>query len=457
MKIRQRIVSGIDWIHKAITEPVHTLSEWQRNVLNWYEISRFCMRYLKQDRASQMAGALAFRTLFGMFPVLIVVTLAAKTMLGDKFKSTINTLISGVGFDNIQIIPPDGASTSGPVGLGIWLENLIDSASNLNLTALGWVGIAVVIFSALWVMVTIEKSFNVICRANQGRNWAKRILVYWFVLTVSPILVAGTIWLSNELGVIAEHGPQWHWLLVAGNILWSLLVLWLTLFVLYSWVPNTNVNYRCVAIGSLVGAILLQIGKSTLGIYMSNAMSVSQLYGSLGLIPLFMFWVYIMWLFVLFGLEVSAVLNALRGRTLQQLRPPSEHADVVDPSTVISIMEMAAKRFQIGKRITIDDLVTETHLDASILQVIADRLVARGLLLEVDDGTGFTLSRPPEQISTEALMEIGFELADDRHPGHLSSFIQKIRQAQRELAAQSNLASIIIEDTKQGQPGTPAV
>ena len=79
--------------------------------------------------------------------------------------------------------------------------------------------------------------------------------------------------------------------------------------------------------GAFMAAVLLAIGRHVLGAYLENAVSISQLYGSLGLIPLFMFWVYLMWLVILFGLEVSATLQMLHGRTLDKIEQRRAQTD----------------------------------------------------------------------------------------------------------------------------------
>jgi membrane protein len=51
------------------------------------------------------------------------------------------------------------------------------------------------------------------------------------------------------------------------------------------------------------------LGKATLGLYFSHALSLQHMYGSLGLVPVFMFWLYVMWLIILLGLQISAIIH----------------------------------------------------------------------------------------------------------------------------------------------------
>ena len=89
--LRERLHHGFEWVSQAVHEPRRNLDEVQQRVRNGFEIARFCLRHLAQDRAPQMAASLAFRTLFGILPVLVVVTVAARSLLGANFQNITGT------------------------------------------------------------------------------------------------------------------------------------------------------------------------------------------------------------------------------------------------------------------------------------------------------------------------------------------------------------------------------
>src|SRR5262249_7233805 len=155
----------------------------------------FCWRHLREDRAAQIATTLAYRTLFGMVPVLVVVTLIAKSVLGEtEFLKAMSSLFAAVGLHNVK---PQDAPVDAVVSLDDWLMQLVTYVTKLNLSALGWTGFILVALSAIWVLSTIEEAFNTIYRCQHGRSWVRRILVYWFVLTVAPLLLGGMLVLAK--------------------------------------------------------------------------------------------------------------------------------------------------------------------------------------------------------------------------------------------------------------------
>ncbi|MBN1851822.1 MAG: YihY/virulence factor BrkB family protein [Pirellulales bacterium] len=322
---RQRIESLMGWLRRVITQPREELDRWQRAARFTYDLGRHGGQQLKQDNAPQMAAALAFRTLFALIPVLVVSMIVVKATKGtESFLRLVRDLFGSWNLNEIHVIPPGNlaaGSTGERISLAVWLEKLIGQAAHVNLAAVGWIGVAVIGYAAISLMVTIENSFNAIYRAPEARPWTQRIPLYWFVLTASPVALGITWYLNRYVETWIELFRGWQLLLIFASVAWSVVVGWLVLFAVYILVPNTRVAWKPAMAGALVAALLIEIGKRFLDVYLGHAFSISQLYGSLGLVPLFMFWVYLMWLAVLFGLEVCAILHRLGGRELDDKKP----------------------------------------------------------------------------------------------------------------------------------------
>ncbi len=70
--------------------------------------------------------------------------------------------------------------------------------------------------------------------------------------------------------------------------------------------PATTVKLREVWPGALVAALFFEVGKFGFTIYLANFSSYGAVYGSLGAIVAFLFWVYITAVILLFGAEVAS-------------------------------------------------------------------------------------------------------------------------------------------------------
>lgn len=431
---------GIEWARRVVTRPGDELTRWERAARHAYQLGRHGARMLREDRAPQMAAALAFRTLFGLLPVLVVGTILVKAIGGfGAFEHQAARVFASLGLDAIRM-----ESASGGVGptLSEWLLGFVAQARDVDLTAITWVGVAVLCYSALSLMVTIESAFNGVFRAPEGRPWLVRLPIYWTVLTLGPAALGGSVYLGERLDRYLASEDGWRTALRAATVAWGFAVTWLVMTALYKWVPHASVGFRPALAGAFVAAAGLEAGKRSLGAYLDNALSIRQLYGSLGLIPLFMFWVYLAWLMVLFGLEVAAALQLLGGRSLGELETMRSPGRLVEPACVVAVVRVIAERFERSRPTLPSDIVEETGLPEEAVVTMLGRLTEAGILhsLGRDDGA-VALARPPEAVDARRLLDVGFELTAPVGPA--SQFLERLRRAQREAVEGLTLRALV--------------
>jgi membrane protein len=434
------------WLKRVVTQPLQELDRYQMAVRGAYDLGRFGARQLQHDRASEMAAAMAFRTLFGLLPVLVVTTMLVKGFSAQQhFLGQLDELLEYWGLDKIQILMP--SETGGVTQtLAVWLRDNVLRAEQINVAAVGWVGVALTLYSAISLVVTVEDCFNTIYRAPQGRPWIRRVPLYWFVLTISPLIVVcstyANSWFQEHLARLQTQA----WLTASVGLLWSVFTGWLLMLAVYMLFPNTAVHRRPAMVGALVAALLLEIGKRTLGLYFQKALSLSQLYGSLGLIPLFMFWVYLMWLAVLFGLQVSASLQHLHGRRVAELQEQRRwESALIDPAVVVMIMERIAAGFMQGQTTTVEQIARTTGLTEPVVDRLLAGLVHAEMVHRVADAeSSVALRRPPEEIPLDQLLEIAFQSAQRDGGGDASHrLLEQLHVAQKVAAAHATLRTLL--------------
>ena len=428
----------VERLARMMTQPLDELSRFQRTLRFLYDLGRHGARQLQHDRAPQMAGALAFRTLFALLPVLVLGTVLIRAFAGfEQLKGWLADLFTQFGLDDFTMTGASDSTIAGGESISQWLLSLVDQVQHINIAAIGWVGLLVVIYSAIGLMVAIEKSFNIIYRAPEGRSWWNRLYIYWAVLTLAPIAIIGAMWIGNLLESFFTARGGWWSVFKAAPAVWNFLVLWMVTFFVYKLIPNTRVTYRPGLFGALLAAVLLEVGKRTLGAYFAKAVLVGQLYGSLGLIPVFMFWVYVMWLIVLFGLEVSASLQMLRGRRLEEL--DGNRTGLVDPTSVLLVMQVVARYFEASHATTAREIADEVSMSEQTVILMLDHLTTAGIVHRLDQDGSIAMARPPDQVSAGELLDIGYRMCDESEAARSSPIIRRLRDAQKGLAGQITL------------------
>lgn len=390
---------------------------------------RFALQQIRTSQAPEMAANLAFRTLFGMLPVLVVGTVLTRAILGDEFLDLVHRVIEAMGLHSVSVVPADGSAKDG-VPLGPWLESLAREAASIDLSAIGVVGALAVVFSAVWTMVAIESSFNAIYRAPQGRSLVRRVLIYWFVLTAGPVLFAAIpLALRAAADVLgSDSAPA----LLAARIFSSVggfVSLWFLLAAAYATVPNTRVDVRSAILGAFVATALVEVGKQFLGASLAGSFAASRLYGSLGLVPLFMLWVYLMWLVVLFGLQTAAILQGLAGggRRLATASAP----DCFEPAQAIPCYRAVCEGFHGGRGASIDTIVRACGLAPATVRGVLALFEKHGLVHRIEGGGGrFAPSKPPAEITLAEVLRLGFAYADGGSEVAARDEIATLREAQ---------------------------
>lgn len=191
---------------------------------------------------------------------------------------------------------------------------LIDQA---NLKAVGLVGIAISMFTAISMMSKIEHSFNMIWGIKKNRDLMTKVKEYLFIfVTLPPILIAtasanaflssNTVqeYLTTNL-FLGEGIFEFYSLLV--KIISPLIIAFGFTF-LYRFLPNTKVDFR----PAFIASFLVTIGWSlTQYIYVNLQIGVSSypLYGTFAVIPFFLVWLFIAWLIILLGAQLCFALQ----------------------------------------------------------------------------------------------------------------------------------------------------
>lgn len=258
---------------------------------------RFIWQRFVDDKCFETAGALSYTTLVSLVPLAVAVL--AMFSVFPVFQPARDTLIHFV-FSNF--VPAAGEKVQ---------ETLLAFAANAS--KLTGVSILVMLFSALSMMISIEDRLNRIWRVHKSRGWGSRLLLYWAALTLGPILIVGGIAVTSYVTAVPLlHGAADQFGGIGQSLLSILpfVVTFLTLWLMYSVIPNCKVSRRDAAIGALLGAVLFEIARWGFTLFVRNAQTYQQIYGVLAAIPIFLLWIYLAWVIVILAASVAASASA---------------------------------------------------------------------------------------------------------------------------------------------------
>lgn len=492
-------------LRRLIRQPSGELSRAQRTLKYLVDLCRHGWRQLQKDQAPQMAAALTYRTIFSLVPIVVLSMFVFRAFypLEDAQRWARSGLYDYLGWDALDLqraqaayekavaeeddrrqstkplsepidappaeLPGGDASSSAAASaqetvdrnaLISKIDDLIERVWDMNFADIGVIGLALFIWAALALMVEIETAFNVIFDCP-GRSWYSRVTTYWAIITLGPLLVFGSLYGAEFLVDFVHQKGLLSWL--AG-----LTATWFMLFAFYLMIPNTRVRMKPALVGAFVSALAWEIGKWLFTWYVVSTVPYSVLYGSLGVIPLFLFWLYINWLIILFGLELAATVQHMPGRMLAE-QEHSQHRDRVlcDPQVVLPLMTLVGESFRAGRARSVVDLARKLKLPVDVVSNLCLKLEQNGLLNRVESGRGaavqFALARPPECISIPRLLELGRAFTTGRtrvkHKLPGGEFLNQLAAVQSAAIEHATLATVLGDDHSATADGSdePAV
>lgn len=202
-----------------------------------------------------------------------------------------------------SFVPQFGWSIQG------YISGFSTKASQLTIS-----GSMILVLIAIMLMATIDNAFNRIWLVRNKRSPVARLLVYWAVLTMGPLLIgvglASTSYLLS-LPVVADVDTTLN---LKSNLLsWlPFLTTSIAFTLLYILVPNCHVPKRHAVTGGVICAVLFEFAKYGFGIYVKEMPSYENIYGAVAIIPLFLIWIYVSWMIVLFGAHITFCLSSFR-------------------------------------------------------------------------------------------------------------------------------------------------
>ncbi|GGF09203.1 UPF0761 membrane protein [Kangiella profundi] len=245
---------------------------------------KFVFIQFNRKQASAMAAELTLSNMLALVPLM---TVAVSLMAVFPAFESVNAQVQSLIFDNL--LPETGLAVQ---------EHLNEYVSkSKNLSAIGF---GFLIVTSLLLMRSIDRSINSLWETPTQRKGIHKILAYWAMLTMAPILIAASLAASSyfaALPIVSE---------LSGVLTFGLpfILIVLAFSALYAVVPFTQVKFYKALIAAAITAILFELAKYGFAIFITKFSSYELIYGAITAIPIFFLWVYLSWSILLLGVII---------------------------------------------------------------------------------------------------------------------------------------------------------
>jgi membrane protein len=357
----------------------------------WKDTALTLGERFREDRLGLTASSLTFTTTIALVPFFTVAlaVFTAFPMFG-KLQGALQAWL-------VQSLIPDAIARQ---VLG-YLTQFAGKASRL-----GAAGLAALFITALALVLTIDRTLNSIWRVKRPRPLAQRVLIYWALMTLGPLLLGASLSISSYVisasrglvtampGVIQVLLDVIEFFLLAGG-----------LAALYRYVPNTPVRRGHAWAGGLFAATGIELARKLLALYIGKVPTYSVVYGTFATLPILLVWIYVAWVIVLFGAVIAAYLPSLVAGTR---RRGGGHGWQFQLALEV-LRELHRARASARRGMSAPQLCAALELDSLQLEPVLETLVALdwiGRINEVEDeeDTRYILLADVQSTALEPLM-----------------------------------------------------
>lgn len=333
----------------------HRFPIWGRHAR---EVVGHSLHRFSADQCLRMAASLSYTSLLAAVPLTaIAFAMLAAFPVFEGVRGSFQDML----FANFL---PDAAES-----MREYFDRFVD-----NTTTLSAVGIVALALTAVLLLGTIESAMNTIFRVTRARRLGPRLLVFWAIITLGPLLLGASFSLSayffaatRWLGLDVGTGVLGH---LARFLPSLLMIALLTLF--YVTIPNRRVWWVGGVVGAVAAGLLIALLRKVFGFYVTSFPTYQNIYGALSAIPIFLIWMYLSWAVVLWGATLAATMGEWRdagGRT------PAQGLTTTSRLTVaLGILDAVAAQSRDGGSIDPSAILRSVGSSAHLMERVIDQL-----------------------------------------------------------------------------------
>lgn len=377
-------------------------------------------RDLLDGQMSMRAMSLVYTTLLALVPLL---ALAFSLMKGLGAHNALEPVLTRF----LAPLGPQGVEVTGKI---------IGFVENIKVGVLGFVGVALLLYSVLSMIQKIEDTFNFIWRVATRRRLGQRLGEYLSLLLVGPFAVflalgmTAGVMSSGFVAKLAQVEPFGAMIYVLGRLVPYAVIVGLFTF-LYSFIPNTRVRLSAAFGGGLLAGFLWQSASLAFASFVAHSPNYNAIYSGFAILILLLIWLYVGWLILLVGCQLAYYLQHPERLAPTRIAPRlwGRATEVLG----LQVMALVGRRFLAGESpLTVEDLQRELPGAPEHLELVVEVLLHHGVLAESGaDGRQLLPRRDLESLTLAQLWQLLREGVDGapRGSGEAHALIESLETA----------------------------
>lgn len=382
----------------------------KKSVITLIQVFQLTYHEFRKNSLSLRASALTYTILLSLVPMLAMSTAVVKGLGGgDQLRevaySYIDTLETTKTITSDPSNDQQGSQLTGHLRSAI--NQVFDYVDRTNFATLGSFGVAGILISVLLVLGNIETAMNAIWRVKKSRSLMRKISDYLTLLFLVPLTIniafAASAFLKNP-SLQSKIDILIPFAFVQALIFKFIPIFFIsiTLYIIYLFFPNTKVKTIPAVIGAAVAGTLW---FGVQNIYISLQVGVANynaIYGSFATFPLFLVWIYLGWMFILSGAQLTFALQNHKSISTKEL----ETSPALRLSLSFDIIEEVQRNYEQEIQIEAEQLVEKfSNYQEALINDLTQTMIKKKILYRVEGGV-LIPAVPAEKFGNDRVLEL---------------------------------------------------
>ncbi|HJL19361.1 MAG TPA: YhjD/YihY/BrkB family envelope integrity protein, partial [Sandaracinaceae bacterium LLY-WYZ-13_1] len=414
---------------------------WRRFGMRFLRVHYLAVRGFVRDEGFHHASALAFDTVLALVPLLVIVVGVLRAL--GAYEAFVTTTLTPWIETTFTQTPED------MVTLREAFLKVLELGEQADVRALGSVGVIALLYLVLILLTTVETSLNQIWGARKPRSLLRRAADYAAILFVLPLGLFLATALGSGLGDLTWLGG---FRFVVREIV-AIVAASSVLTFLYMVMPYTQTRLLSATLGGLVAGSLWHVGLIVYASFQIGVARYNMLYSGFATLPLFLVWVFVSWLFVLFGAELAAAHQDERAFRWR-VREGEASAHTRHRLGVRFTAEITRAFVRGEEPPSLRTLADEASMPERLVEDVLDDLASRGLVLRAIRGgvPTYVLTRDPRSVRITTVLAALDEHGDpeaigtpraDEEARQLAALVGNLESASAETPANLTLRELV--------------
>ncbi len=338
-------------------------------LLHALRVALITVNSIRNETILLRSSALSYSTLLAVVPLLAI---GFSMLKGLGFQTQIeHMLVSYLTAEQEQLT-----------------SKILEYISNTDFKALGALGTAVLIYAVIMMLSNVERAFNDIWGVSRSRPLVRKISDYISVLLLGPLLIVLSTAMITSMSSytvvqnLSEYTVFRDFFFVFNTVI-PHLGLWIAFTAMYIMMPNTRVRLVPALIAGVVCGSAWELAFHVYTGFNIGMARYNTIYGTFAALPIFIIWIYISWVIVLVGAQISNAVQQIRA--YQQEFTGAGASFGQQQVMGLYIMHEIARRFYLGKAaLTAEQIALHLSIPSRMVEKISEIFCQNGLLREID-------------------------------------------------------------------------